>query len=285
MRTYPLLLLCCAALVAGCTNAPSFDLDNHIGICGAKRAQAAAECGVNYLEVSVTGTLIPEESEEAFALMKQWADSLSIPIYSANGFYPSDIVLTGPEAQTERAVNYGRTAIRRASELGMKVLVLGSGAARTIPDGFDRTEAENQFLELLKALAPDAEKYGIIIGIEPLRRRETNLINTVREGAQMARNTGSPAIGVIADFFHMASAGEGPDALIDCADKLVHCHIAEALSRTAPGVNGQNFVPYFQALKDIGYTGGISMECKWGDLEAELPIAVETLHAQIKSVK
>ena len=286
MRTNSLILICCcAALLAGCSPRSNFDLDKHIGICGEKRGVVAEKVGLDYLEVSVNSILCPEESDEVFAQRLARVDSIGLPLYSANGFYPQDIVLLGPDAQMERAIAYGKTAVRRAAEAGMKVLVLGSGRSRFVPEGFERAEAEKQFLELLCAIAPEAEERGVVVAIEPLSRKETNFINTVREGAEFARRTGSPNIAVIADFYHMESAGEGPDAIIDCADKLVHCHIAEAITRTAPGVEGQNFVPYFDALKRIGYQGRISMECRWGDLETELPIAFETMKAQIRAAK
>ena len=42
---------------------------------------------------------------------------------------------------------------------------------------------------------------------------------------------------------------------------------AEKGTRTAPGLkgDGSEFAPYFDALRDIGYAGGVSCECGWGD--------------------
>ena len=272
-------------LLSSCGEKYTFDLDNHLGICGVGRAKVAAKCGVNYLEAGVSSFLIPEKSDEEFAVNKQIADTIQPPIYSANGFFPSDIKVVGPEADLERAVKYSKTAIRRAKEIGIKVLVLGSSRSREIPEGFSREEAENQFVSLLKSIAPTAEENGVIVAIEPLQKSESNFINTVREGAAIARKTGSPNICVIADIFHMARVGEGPDGIVDSADKLVHCHIAEVEERTAPGVKGDDFTPYFKALKDIKYKGGISFECGWSDIKTQLPVAVATMKEQINKIK
>ena len=134
-------------------------------------------------------------------------------------------------------------------------------------------------------MAPTAEKYGVIVAIEPLQASETNFINTVAEGAEMARQAGSPNICVIADFYHMAREGEPAEDIVAAADKLVHCHIAECANRTAPGVDGDDFTPYFKALKQIKYQGRISLECRWGDVNAQLPVAVQVMKEQIQAVK
>ena len=180
-----------------------FNLDEHIGICGLNRAPAAVACGLDYLEANVASFLVPEQSDSVFAAQRAAADTLGLPIYSANGFFPKDILVVGPEADLERAGRYSEIAIRRAAEAGLKILVLGSSRSRSIPEGFPREEAEDQFLSLLRGMAPVAEECGVIVAIEPLQDSETNFINTVEEGAEIARRAGSPNICVIADIFHM----------------------------------------------------------------------------------
>ncbi|MBR1576832.1 MAG: sugar phosphate isomerase/epimerase [Bacteroidales bacterium] len=272
-------------LCSACQEAYTFRLDEQIGICGLNRAPAAVACGLDYLEANVASFLVPEQSDSAFAAQRAAADGLGFPIYSANGFFPKDLLVVGPDADPERALRYARTAIRRASEAGLKILVLGSSRSRSIPEGFSREEAEGQFLALLRGMAPTAEKYGVVVAIEPLQESETNFINTVTEGAAMARLAGSPNICVIADFYHMAREGEPADDIVAAADKLVHCHIAECRNRTAPGVDGDDFTPYFKALKQIRYDGRISLECRWDDVSAQLPVAVRVMKEQIQAVK
>lgn len=289
MRAKHLLLttitLAGAVLFQNCGPKYSFNLDEHLGICGTGHAEAAKAAGLDYLEANVTGFLMPENSDEEFAANKALAATITPPIYSANGFFPGDIKIVGPEADIERAVKYSRTALRRASEIGIKILVLGSSGSRSIPEGFSREEARKQFIDFLKRIAPDAEKNGVIVAIEPLQTEETNFINTVPEGAQIARETGSEYIAVIADLFHMARMKESPEDIINSADKLVHCHIAEVEERTAPGVKGDDFTPYLKALKSIKYDGRMSFECSWQDIDTQLPKAIQTMREQIQSIK
>ena len=284
-NTFAFLFLATAlCLVQACGEKYVFSLDEHIGICGTGWAEAAQKCGLDYLEANVSSFLCPESDDSVFNANRE-ALAGALPIYSANGYFPGSIKVVGPQAETERAIKYSETAIRRAAEIGIKVLVLGSSGSRSIPEGFSREEAEKQFLALLKGIAPTAEKYGVVVAIEPLQHSETNFINTVSEGASIARQAGSPNICVIADFFHMARVGEAPESIIENADKLVHCHIAEKEERTPPGAKGDDFTPYYKALKEIHYTGRISIECGWKDVESQLPVAVKTMKEQINSVK
>ena len=83
----------------------------------------------------------------------------------------------------------------------------------------------------------------------------------------------------------MARMKESPEDIVTSADKLVHCHIAEVEERTAPGVKGDDFTPYLKALKHIKYTGRMSFECSWQDIDTQLPKAIGTMREQILSIK
>ena len=89
-----------------------------------------------------------------------------------------------------------------------------------------------------------------------------------------------PNVGITADLFHMLREGESADALRNAGSLIRHVHIAERDNRTPPGEAGDDFRPYFGALRDIGYDGLVSIECRWRDLEQQLPQAVQTIRRQ-----
>lgn len=269
-----------------CAQQAAYDLTEHLGCCyGIDGASTITEAGGSYVEIGINGFLIPEESDEAFAANLAAAKACQLPILAGNGYYPGDIKLTGPEADLDRAVNYARTAITRAEQVGLKYMVLGSGGARRIPDGFDRDEARAQFVELLRQMGPIAAEHGITIVIEPLRPEETNFINSVREGTSICKEVNHPSVCVLADFYHMAQAGEDAGAIVEAGSLLRHCHIAECERRSAPGVEGDDFTPYFKALKEIGYEGNVSIECVWDDFNAQLAPAFAEMKKQIQSIQ
>lgn len=279
-------LLCMALGVLPCQGKKRNNLSERIGICtGASSAKVVKAAGGHHIELGLSSFVVADKGDADFEPRLREALDCGLPTCSTNGFFPGDIKVTGPNADHERAIRYTETALRRAQEAGIKVCVLGSAGSRNIPEGFPRQKAEEQFVELLKKIAPIAKKYDIIIAIEPLQKSESNFINTVQEGYEIARRVKHPNIGVNADIFHMLREGEGPQSLRNAGRKYIrNVHIAEKANRTAPGVDGDDFTPYFQALKDIDYRGNISIECGWSDFQAQVGPAIQEVKRQLESV-
>jgi sugar phosphate isomerase/epimerase len=251
------------------------------GVCTSPdNALKLKDAGYHYVEAGVQKFLVPLENNDAFeANLKSLADA-PIPVYACNSFIPNSLKCVGPDADPQAILAYAQTAFDRAKKAGVKHIVFGSGKSRAIPDGFDRDQARTQFVSLLKEMGPLAAAGDVIVVIEPLNSGETNFINTVVEGTDIARQVGHPNICVLADFYHMAVENESPDGIRYAGDLLKHCHIAEKENRAAPGTTDYDFRPYFKALKDIGYTGGISIEGRWDNFDARLPRALETMQTQ-----
>ncbi len=117
------------------------------------------------------------------------------------------------------------------------------------------------YAELRENLAPVAEyagEVGVKIGIEPLVRYETSLINTVEQALEAI--DGLPACGLLVDTYHAnieeKSVG---DAYRLAGDKLFHVH-ASANDRGAPGADHVPWDEVRDALADIGYDGTVVIE-------------------------
>lgn len=82
------------------------------------------------------------------------------------------------------------------------------------------------------------------------------------------------------DIYHMMREEEPASVILDGAKYVYHCDIGEKQERTAAGVAGDDFVPFFQAFQKIGYTGKIALECRFENLEQELPLAMRVIKEQ-----
>ena len=253
-----------------CTNDPAVAAD-------------ACEAGFDYIEVSVPNFVKPFEPEEAFEASREAYRDIAIPIESANLFLPRELRCTGPDAvPMDRLADYAETVSRRLAAAGVPIVVFGSGGARKLPDGWPKEKADEQFVALLSRIGPIAEKHGVKIAVEPLARVECNYINTVDEGAALARASGSPAVGVLADSFHWDRNGESADTILAAKDRFRHAHVATMPNRLFPGGEEHDFGPFFRALAAIGYDGRVTVEGRLAegcDLAATMHKALDVLRA------
>jgi sugar phosphate isomerase/epimerase len=258
---------------------------NDIGVCTSIDNHALMESvGCHYVEETVGRFLVPEKSDAEFNIQFAKLKESKIAVESVNSFIPAKLKTVGPDVNEEALFTFVETAFRRMKQSNIKLVVLGSSGSRNIPEGFDRAVARQQFLSNAKKFADLAAKYQITIVIEPLQRSESNFINTVQEGLDLVREVNHPQLCLMADLFHMLRNGENGDAIVNAGKLLRHTHIAEKEKRSPPGVMGDDFTPYFAALKKINYKGRISVEGTWTDMKTELPKAIETIRAQAASV-
>jgi sugar phosphate isomerase/epimerase len=238
----------------------------------------------DYLEENVQRFLIPERPQEEFdAQLREARQILPLPIETANSFLPSDLVLVAtPEQQvdTRRLEQYVKTALRRAEQSGIRIIVFGSGNARKCPPGYAYEDAKQQLADHLATWSRWAREHGVTLVLEPLRYEETNILNTVAESGALVSSIADSGARLLADTYHMACNREDPETVLPWASLLSHVHVAELQDRAAPGHYGEDFKPYFSALHRAGYDQRISIECRWFDFVHEIDPALATLKSQ-----
>lgn len=253
-----------------------------VGICTSPESlEGIADPAFDYVEANVQQLLKPEESDDAFAPNRDLAASLALPIPTACCFLPGDLRVTGPSVDLDRLERYAATAFKRAAEVGIEVIVFGSGGARTLPEGFPVDEGFSQFVEANRRIAPLAERHGVTVVIEPLNQGECNFINSPTDGARVVEAVDHPNIRLLVDFFHMLREGQSPQEITDCGPLIEHAHLAENEVRSAPGVKGDDFRSFIRALRSIGYDKRISIECGWGNFAAEQKAATDEVRRQL----
>ena len=277
--------------VAGCvTRAPGEGGRILFGTCiWGDTAALVKSVGYDFVEMGVADAFGPDRDAEWWKRRRDKLCALPLPLRSCNGFLPGKFRLTGPKADPEPALAYGETALRRAEEVGVKTVVFGSGGARNVPGDStgERPDVEKgarQYADFCRELCrrvADLETVRLVI--EPLRPNETNIVNYVWQGVQICEDVNSPRLRQLADIFHMMMGRESAASIVAAGRWLKHCHIASFGTRSFPGSDPETvgrLKPYFEALKSIGYTGGVSCECGWGeakDLEKNLEIALKTM--------
>ena len=244
-------------------------------------ADAMKQNGYNFVEENVGRFLVPDKVEDEFITIMGYLNDSSLPIKACNTFLPRTLKSVGPDAVHPEILKYAETAFRRAQKVGANIIVFGSGGSRSIPEGFSRDQAQSQFVELCKQLSPIAEKYNVIIVLEPLNKNECNFINSVAEGGEIVKETNHPNFKLLADIYHMKMDDESPENIVLYGDLIKHVHIAEKQDRAVPGTYDEDFSPYFDALRKIKYDGDISIEARWTDFDSQMPTAIKSIKQQL----
>jgi sugar phosphate isomerase/epimerase len=108
------------------------------------------------------------------------------------------------------------------------------------------------------AQVPDG---SAVVFLEPLNRYETYFLRRVEQAAGLAERINSPRVMALADLFHMNIEETDLGAPIRAvASRLGYVHIADN-NRLQPGAGCLDFATPFAALKHIGYSGFVSIEC------------------------
>ena len=243
-----------------------------------------AAAGYSFVEENVRGFLVPADDEAVFEQKLVLLKDSKLPVEACNSFLPGNLKCVGPSPLNEDILKFGETAFRRAQMAGVKTIVFGSGGARAIPEGFSRDEAKQQFISICIQLAPLAQKYNVVISLEPLNTKECNFINSVAEGGEIVLAVNHENFRLLADIYHMLMENESPSNITKYGHLLYHTHIAEKNGRSAPGVNNDDFTPYFKALKDVKYEGRMAIECSWKNLGDQAANALIAMRKQLATI-
>jgi sugar phosphate isomerase/epimerase len=248
-----------------------------VGVCTAlKGIDAAKTAGFEYLELGTSEIAALSDADYEAALAHITQLGLAVPV--TNLFLPATLKVTGPDVDREEQIRYARKAFVRLARLGTGIVVFGSGGARRVPDGFPKDDAFKQLVEFGRRVALEGRTHNITIAVEPLRRQETNIINSAAEGLELVNAIDHPNFQLMIDFYHLASEREDPAIVLRAREHLRHLHMANPQGRVFPlAWDEYDYAPFFANLRTIGYDKRISIEASAKDFPLEAPRAISLL--------
>jgi D-psicose/D-tagatose/L-ribulose 3-epimerase len=175
---------------------------------------------------------------------------------------PKGLHFTTPDtAIAKKTITYFHKLIDFCGDLNGPYMVFGSPKQRNARD-ISIEDAKKNFAENLLAVADHAQQRGIKILIEPLGRRTTDVVNTLSEALEIAKQVNHPAVHIMFDFNNTVDETEPFDVLLRKFYKnIYHVHVQEMGGKhlgTGTAVN--DYVKAFQTLKDLKYNKWISLE-------------------------
>ncbi|MGI9505332.1 MAG: sugar phosphate isomerase/epimerase family protein [Geminicoccaceae bacterium] len=215
----------------------------------------AAALGYQYLEIPLIDPKAIDVELTRYALEHAGVQ----PINTLGLGFDNDISSDNP-TMVSRGEALLNDALSIARDLGSTML---SGVLYSALGKYDREPSELgrwHCIEVLRRLSEKAEAAGMTLGIEPVNRYESNLINTGSDALKLIQEIGADNMVVHLDSYHMNIEEGPPDRLIrKLGDRLGYVHINES-HRGYLGVGSIDFDALFQALADNGYDGVITFE-------------------------
>ncbi|MCS7174989.1 5-keto-L-gluconate epimerase [Pseudothermotoga sp.] len=247
-----------------------------------KGAMMAKDIGYDAVEIAIRDPKVIDVAQLKSLLDELRMDVVAVgtgQAYLAEGLSITDADVSIRSRAMERLKNH----IDFASFFNAKVIV---GLVRGKKGKRSLDETLKLFIESVGELANYAKEKGVELVVEPLNRYETDFLNTLKEVRHALELLRRDNVGILADTFHMNIEEVNiEESLKECASWIKHFHVADS-NRWAPGAGHLNFDSIFKTLREIGYSGFISVECLPlpGGTEEAARLAFKTLQRFLKKL-
>jgi 5-keto-L-gluconate epimerase len=218
----------------------------------------AAEIGFDAVELHIADPA-EVDAEEILQACKESRVSIS-SIGTGLAFLRDGVTLTNPSETVRRdALERIKAFIALGAKFGCVVIIgLIKGQVRDVGD---RSLFEARFTEALNTCLAIAEAAGVTLVMEAVNRYESDIFNTIGECVQFIKRLDTPFLKVHIDTFHMNTEEDRiGENIIAAGNYIGHVHIADS-NRHFPGQGHYDFAETLAALKQIGYSNALSVEC------------------------
>ena len=192
-----------------------------------------------------------------------------------------DTDLTSDSSEVrKKGVDYLKDCVKATAQMGGNSLsgVIYSAIGKKSDKRPGRKEWENSAAGL-KEVCRYAQNFGVTVGVEPVNRYETYLVNTSHQAVELVSMIDEPNAAVHLDTYHMnIEEKDFYEATKLAGDKLCHYHLCEN-DRGIPGTGLVDWDGIFRALGEMDYQGNAALEsfvevsdnmreatCIWRDL-------------------
>jgi D-psicose/D-tagatose/L-ribulose 3-epimerase len=243
-----------------------------------------AELGLDFIEIPLMG--IDDVHPRP---LRARLDAAGIDVVTSTVLAEStDITSSDPDTRAA-GVAYLRRCVDVTAELGARQFsgVISAMHGKRPPERPGSQEWEWS-AECLAQVAEHAGAAGVTIGLEPVNRYESPLVNTCEQALRLADMIGAPNVEIHLDTYHMNIEETDWAAPVRLAgERLCHLHLCEN-DRGIPGSGLVGWGELFRALGELDYDGYAGLEsfvdvsgdmvagtCVWRDLAPSGDVLVQ----------
>lgn len=200
-------------------------------------------------------------AEAGWARWGQRLDELGLQRTANTVIAPEHDPVSPDPSVREAAYDHMRGVVDCCAAVGAALLCGPHQVALGVFTGSGPTDEEwKRSVEHLQRVADYAAESGVVLAEEVVNRFELYHLNTVDQAIQFVDEVGHPNCRIHLDTFHAHIEEKDPAAAIRRAgERLAHVHISEN-DRGVPGTGSVAWEATFEALRDIGYDGWLTVE-------------------------
>jgi sugar phosphate isomerase/epimerase len=242
------------------------------GVSGVDRVRLAAKVGFGGVDwdFSPMKTAGVDATKALFAELKIKPTIANLPMARPFPF-------SGEPAAFQQVLPQLADDVAFSAAIGCQKMMVVLPASSPLPKEEQRKIARDRLAAISEVLQKSNVRLGIeFLGVQQFRTQRPDgppthpFIWNLPEAVALAKDSGAH-IGVILDVWHWHHSGSTIDDILAAGkDRIVHIHVSDAKAqppeevrdnqRLMPGEGVINLVGFFQALKKIGYDGGVSPE-------------------------
>lgn len=226
----------------------------------------AAQTGYNGVEIApfTLAHSVADISRQQRSEIRRAAADFGIEVVGLHWLLvrPEGLYINHPDPQVRALTrDYLCALAGLCSDLGGRVLVVGSPKQRDVMPGRTRQETWDWTVEVFRECARVAQDRGVVFCMEPLQPSLTNFVNTLKEAARLVEEVDHPRFQLMMDVCSACGGEDEPPHVLArrFAPLIRHVHVNDANGR-GPGFGEVDFVPILDTLRDVGYEGYLSVE-------------------------
>jgi sugar phosphate isomerase/epimerase len=217
--------------------------------------------GWDTAEIPITELLLPFSSDEVWEAKLAEIRTWNQPPWAATSHWLWDERVTGDNAtdfaELERQAEQ---TCRRMAQIGCPVAGVWGNF---FPIGsWSKTKAVDYALKYCDMVAGYAEKYGILIALEPTANPDT-IFPTYRDGIDFVRLLDRKPIRLMADLNYFIAINQPFEDIAIEPGFCLHVHIQGETYQPNVGDCDDKILHIFRVLRDIGYLRTVSSAHPW----------------------
>ena len=217
------------------------------------------EMGYDIIEVAVEDKDLIDWTK-----LKKIAEAEGLQVLISGAFGPDRDISSDDPAVRENGFNYIVDCVRIAEDMGSPIFTgpVYSAVGKTRIVSPEQIKQERDWcIEKLIKVGEIASGCGVVVGVEPLNRFETDMVNTADQALSLVKEISHKNIKISLDTFHCNIEEKNiPDAIRKVGKELL-CHVqGNESDRGTPGTGHLDWKGIKEALKDINYEGAMVIE-------------------------